>query len=122
MKNILIVDDSPTLRLIIKSALDSFEFKLHEAETGQKGLDILNQIQIDLVLLDWYMPEMNGYQMFQKMKETEHLKDIPVLMISASDDKKNMLSAIRAGIKHYLIKPFTPEDLKIRVLQVLGLD
>lgn len=123
MKKVLVVDDSEVIRNIVINALDSIDLELLQAESGENAWDILQKdSSIDLVLLDWFMEGMTGYDLFMKMKESENLGQIPVIMLTTADDKERMLQAIRSGIRHYLTKPFTPEDLIIRVMQVLKMD
>lgn len=123
MKKILVVDDSEVIRNIVINALDSIDLELLQAESGESAWDILQKdSSIDLVLLDWFMEGMSGYDLFMKMKESEKLGQIPVIMLTTADDKERMLQATRSGIRHYLTKPFTPEDLIIRVMQVLKMD
>ena len=120
-KTILIVDDSAMLRRIVNDALDIFDFKILEAEDAFVGLEQLENNSVDLIILDWVMPGKSGYDFFLELKENEKLKSIPVIMLSAEDGKDMMLKAIRAGIRHYVTKPFTHEDLLARVVQVLKL-
>jgi len=119
---ILVVDDSDVLRRIVREALGVIECEVFEASDGKKGLLALAEHPMDLVILDWHMPEMDGLEMFFAMKEQEKLMSIPVIMLTAEDHKESMLTAIRSGVRHYLTKPFTHEDLLARVVQVLRLD
>lgn len=120
-KTILIVDDSAMLRRIVNDALDILDFKVLEAESAKAGQEQLENHEVDLIILDWVMPEKNGYDFFLELKEHEKFSTIPVIMLSAEDGKDMMLKAIRAGIRHYVTKPFTHEDLLARVVQVLKL-
>jgi len=122
MSKVLVVDDSSTLRRVVSEALSVFEFEIQEADNGHRAWDCLEGSDFDLVILDWVMPEMDGYELFNKMQEVEKLKKIPVIMLTAENNKDMVLKAIRAGVKHYLTKPFTQENLLARVLQVLKLD
>lgn len=120
-KTILIVDDSAMLRRIVNDALDILDFKVVEAESAMAGEEQLEKNQVDLIILDWVMPEKSGYDFFLELKKHEKFSTIPVIMLSAEDGKDMMLKAIRAGIRHYVTKPFTHEDLLARVVQVLKL-
>lgn len=122
MTKVLIVDDSSVLRRIVRDALNIFDFEIFEAESGQKALECLGNNEVDLIILDWVMPEMDGYELFTRLQDIEKYKSIPVIMLSAEDNKDMMLKAIRSGIRHYLTKPFTHEDLLARVVQVLKLN
>jgi len=120
-KTVLIVDDSAMLRRIVNDALDILDFKVLEAESAFEAQELLEKNQVDLIILDWVMPEKSGYDFFLELKEDEAFSAIPVIMLSAEDGKDMMLKAIRAGIRHYVTKPFTHEDLLARVVQVLKL-
>jgi DNA-binding response OmpR family regulator len=121
-KTVLIVDDSAMLRRIVNDALDILDFEVLEAESAFEGQEQLEKHQVDLIILDWVMPEKSGYDFFLELKEHEVFSSIPVIMLSAEDGKDMMLKAIRAGIRHYVTKPFTHEDLLARVVQVLKLN
>ena len=120
-KTVLIVDDSAMLRRIVNDALDILDFKVLEAESAMVGQEQLENHEVDLIILDWVMPEKSGYDFFLELKEHKEFSTIPVIMLSAEDGKDMMLKAIRAGIRHYVTKPFTHEDLLARVVQVLKL-
>ena len=122
MLKVLVVDDSSTLRRVVREALSIFEFEIQEADNGHKALEYLNESEFHLIILDWVMPEMDGYELFTTMQGMERLKTIPVIMLTAENNKDMVLKAIRSGVKHYLTKPFTREDLLARVLKVLNLD
>jgi|SRR3989339_1711326 len=121
-KRILIVDDSASLRRIIHQALNIFEVEVAEAESAKAAFAQLAQGKTDLILLDWHMPEQDGLSFYLEMQGNEAYKNIPVIMLTAEDHKESMLKAIRTGIRHYLTKPFTHEDLLIRVVQILKLE
>ena len=121
-KTVLIVDDSAMLRRIVREALDILDFNILEAECAKEALVELQNNEIDLIILDWVMPEKSGYDFFIDLREMETLNQIPVIMLSAEDGRDMMLKAIRAGIRHYVTKPFSHEDLLARVVQVLKLN
>lgn len=123
-KRILCVDDSSTLRKSVLMALEVIDVEIIEAEDGVIGLEVLEKESgnFDLILLDWFMPNMNGQQFLEAVKADDRYKHIPVVMLTTATDKIRMIQAIRTGAKHYLTKPFTQEDLLIRVVQVLQLE
>ncbi|MCO4781321.1 MAG: response regulator [Candidatus Cloacimonetes bacterium] len=123
-KRILCVDDSSTLRKSVIMALEVIDVEILEAEDGVIGLEVLEKekANFDLILLDWFMPNMNGQQFLEAVKADDRYKNIPVVMLTTATDKTRMIQAIRTGAKHYLTKPFTQEDLLIRVVQVLQLE
>ena len=116
---ILTVDDMATMRKIIKSLLNQLGYtNIDEAENGKEALAKLKQNKYDLVLLDWNMPEMDGITLLQEIRKDTHLKDIPVIMVTAEAKKENVLLAIQSGANNYIVKPFTAETLKEKLEKV----
>ncbi|MBF0508007.1 MAG: response regulator [Deltaproteobacteria bacterium] len=110
---ILVVEDFPTMRRIIKNTLRQLGYdNIKEVEDGSLGLAALKEEPFDLVISDWNMPKMTGLELLQKMKTDEELKHIPFLMITAEGQKENILTAARSGVTNYIVKPFTPQILK----------
>jgi len=112
---ILVVDDSSTMRRIICNALKQIgQSDVIEAEDGCQGLaKVKADPGIGLVLTDWNMPNMNGFEFLQKIRESN--KDIPIVMVTTEAEKGNVLSAIKAGANNYIVKPFTPEILTEKI-------
>ncbi len=119
---ILSVDDSAIMRKIIRGAVDMLGLEFLEAENGQIALDILNRdyLDIGLVLLDWNMPVKDGYETLVAIKTDPRLKHIPVMMVTTEGERTNVIRAIQAGAQHYLMKPFTQEDLLKRIMECIG--
>ncbi|OPZ65204.1 MAG: hypothetical protein BWY84_00501 [Candidatus Aerophobetes bacterium ADurb.Bin490] len=123
--NFLIVDDSATTRTIIKKILElsSIEIgELHEAADGEEALEVLQNKWIDLVFADINMPRMNGVEMVQRMREDGMLKSIPVVIVSSEGSETRIEEMMAKGIKAYLRKPFTPENIKELAESILNLD
>lgn len=119
---IMTVDDSAIVRKIIQSAVGVLDYDVLEAEEGRQALKILEDEyeNVALILLDWNMPGMNGIEMLQTIKSDSKLKKIPVMMVTSETGSENIIKAIQAGAAHYLIKPFTIEELTKRILECLG--
>jgi len=119
---LLVVDDSSAIRKIIKAAADMLHMKTVEAEDGIEALEKLAEFfaEIDLVLLDWNMPEMNGYDVLVEIKNTEKYKHIPVMMVTTEGQQSSIVAAVRAGAANYLTKPFTVEDLAAKIVECIG--
>jgi two-component system, chemotaxis family, response regulator WspR len=114
--NLLIVDDDPMNRDILSRHLKNLGYSnINFADSGEKGLEIVALQQIDLILLDMMMPVMNGLEMLQRLKANEDWRVIPVIIVSALDEKEMMLSCIQNGAEDYLIKPYDRVFLKVRV-------
>ena len=123
-QKILSVDDSAIIRRIVKNTADLLGFDLLEAGNGQEALEILkaNTGNVNLILLDWNMPVMDGPTTLKHLKESADTASIPVMMLTTEGAKSNIIEAIRGGAKQYLTKPFTPEDLSTRILQCVEMD
>jgi len=111
---ILIVDDDMLNRVILSTNLKEQGYDSQMAENGQQALEMLHAQPFDLVLLDIIMPEMDGYQVLERMKADANLRDIPVIVISALDEMDSVVRCIAMGAEDYLPKPFDPLLLKAR--------
>ena len=119
---VLSVDDSAIIRKIIRGSAETLGLDFLEAGDGQEALNLLdNEYQdVSLILLDWNMPVMDGFTTLQYLKSDERFKSIPVMMVTTEAERANIVRAIQAGAKHYLVKPFTPEDLMSTMLECMG--
>ena len=116
----LIVDDFSTMRRIIRGLLKEAGYvEADEAEDGQVGLQKLYGTQFDFVITDINMPNMNGFEMLENMKQDEKLKDIPVLMITAEASKEDVLRAAQIGADGYIVKPFSKATLEEKISKIL---
>ena len=121
--NILVVDDSKTIRSIIVKILKLTKLEIgqiFEAENGKEALDCLKDNWIDLILSDLNMPVMSGIEMISEMARDGLLKDIPVVVISTDGSVKRIEELKEKGIREYIRKPFTPESLSEVIDRVLG--
>ncbi len=118
---VLFVDDSPTMRRIIKNSLQKIGFnELIEAENGVDALDKMEGEDIGLILSDWNMPEMNGKQFVEELKGNDNYKDIPIIMITTRGMKEDVITAVKLGVAGYVVKPFTPDVLKGKIQKALA--
>lgn len=119
----LIVDDSSTTRAVIKRTINMAQIpteNIYEAGNGAEALALLEQFKVDLVLADLNMPVMGGVEMTQKMRKNPALKDIPVIVVSSESMEKKIALLRAQGVKGYIKKPFTPEQIRDVVLEVIG--
>ena len=112
---VLTVDDSKTIRMIVKKAFRPFDCELCEAENGVEGLAAASRERPDLIILDITMPIMNGIEMLEKLKNEASLKDIPVIMLTAESGQDNVMRIVKMGVRDYMVKPFKGEQLIERV-------
>ena len=112
MKKVLVVDDSETIRLEVRRALDQAGFSVLEARDGAEGLAAaLNNPDVSLVILDVNMPVMNGLDMLERLHQNQTTSDIPVLLMTTEADDRLIDRAKAAGAKGWFIKPVKPEML-----------
>jgi two-component system chemotaxis response regulator CheY len=119
---ILVVDDSSTMRRIIKNTLTRLKFlDLLEAENGAQAWEVLVQnADVGVLITDWNMPEMNGLELVKKVRAEQKYVDLPIIMVTTEGGKTEVITALKAGVNNYIVKPFTPEVLKEKLEAVLG--
>ncbi len=119
---ILIVDDSSTMRRILKNCLAGLKYdNIVEAGDGMEAQKVLAEHKdVKLALVDWNMPNMNGYEFLQAVKADEEYKAIKVIMVTTEAEKTNVVMAIKAGASNYVIKPFTPEIIADKINSTLA--
>ncbi len=117
---VLVVDDFPTMRRIVKNLLKQLGFEnIDEAEDGGQAMQRLKSGNYGLVISDWNMPNVEGIELLRNVrKETEPLKNIPFLMVTAEAEKEKVIEAIKAGVDNYIVKPFTAEILKEKLEKI----
>ncbi|MFB3816375.1 MAG: response regulator [Candidatus Methylomirabilales bacterium] len=118
---LLVVDDSSTMRRIIRNNLKAVGYDdVLEAENGELAMARLQAEQVDIVITDWNMPVMNGLELVNAMRGCEAHRQIPVLMVTTVAEKEEILKAMQAGVTNYVVKPFDSATLKKKIEQVLG--
>lgn len=121
--NILVVDDSETMRAVIKKTVTMSGVQIgefHEAGNGKEALEVLESAWIDVVLSDINMPVMGGVEFLREVKSIEVLKNIPVIFISTESSQTRMDEVTALGAAAYVKKPFIPEKIKVILLDVLN--
>lgn len=119
--SILIVDDVPANLSILQNTLESAGYNVSVAPSGEIALRIVDGVKPDLILLDILMPEMDGFEVCRRLKEREETRTIPVLFLSAQDDKKTVIKGFQHGVVDYLTKPYAVEEVLARVKTHLAL-
>jgi DNA-binding response OmpR family regulator len=113
-KKVLVIDDSPTLRKLLKFYLSKKGYHVSEANNGKAGLEYINHNKFDLVILDMNMPVMNGSEVLKKLKTIEGFTT-PILILSADKEEETIASGISLGASYYLTKPFKPDEVILRI-------
>src|SRR3954470_20141105 len=108
---VLTVDDSKTVRIIVRKAFKPYDCEILEAANGVEGLAIAAKEMPDLILLDVTMPVMDGVEMLTKIKSDPQLKGIPIMMLTAEGGKDNVLKVAKIGVRDYIVKPFKEDVL-----------
>ena len=119
---LLVVDDSSTMRRIIKNTLARLGYK--DILEGADGVEGWNQMDsnpdIEMLITDWNMPEMNGLELVKKVRADARFADVPIIMVTTEGGKGEVITALKAGVNNYIVKPFTPQVLKEKLGAVMG--
>ena len=119
MNKIIVVDDNTTIIMLIKTKLSANGYEVLSAYNGESGYQLIENEKPALVLLDIMMPKMDGFQVFEKLKSNESLSKIPVIFLTASGQREDEKKANEMGARHFLTKPFSPNNLLEIVNKVL---
>jgi len=117
---VLCVDDEPGVVELVGLILKSQNIEVEGASSGQEALEAMRRQPPDAVLLDVMMPEMDGWEVYKQMQADDHLKKIPVIIVTARNSSfEEVIARERTGIKDYVTKPFLPNDLRKSLARVL---
>lgn len=115
----LVVDDFATMRRIVRNLLKDLGFNnVEEAEDGQDALNKMKQTDFDFVISDWNMPNIDGLQLLNEIRNTPAWASLPVLMVTAEAKKENIIAAAQAGASGYVVKPFTAAILEEKLNKI----
>lgn len=117
MYNILVVDDEEKIRTLIRKYGEFEGFKIKEASNGIQALGMCDREEFDLIILDIMMPEMDGFSVCEKIRKS---KNIPIIMLSARGEEYDKIHGFEMGIDDYVVKPFSPRELMMRVRAVIS--
>ena len=120
MKTVLVVDDSRIMRNIVKNTFAELGIPCTylEAENGKKALQLLETNKVNIVFLDWNMPEMDGLDFLTKVKSMPDYKNLPIVMVTSEAAKYNVIEALDAGATDYIIKPIQDKVFKQKVSSI----
>jgi len=121
--NILVVDDSVTVRAVVAKTLHISGIQpnqIHEASNGKEALEIMKEHWVDLIFSDINMPVMGGVEMIQQMQQDDMLRTIPVIVISTEGSATRIEQLKAQGVRAYIRKPFTPEQVRALVHDIIG--
>ncbi len=118
-KTILVVDDEPSIRLILEHYL-GMQFQVFTKNNGKEALAWLQDgNQADAIIADYSMPLMDGLEFVDNIRSSNQHRNIPLIMLSGKDETKEKIKCLKAGADDYMIKPFNPEELEVRIQNIL---
>lgn len=118
MRSCLVVDDSAVIRKVARRILEGMQFQITEAEDGVRALEACRAYMPDVILLDWNMPVMDGYEMLRTLRQMPGGKDPKVVFCTTENDIAHIAKAMHAGADEYVMKPFDKEILASKLQQV----
>lgn len=118
---ILIVDDYKTMLRIVRNLLKQLGFEnVDEATDGQMALAKVKEKQYGLIISDWNMEPMSGFELLTRLRAAEETKALPFIMVTAESKTDNVIAAKKAGVSNYIVKPFNADTLKQKMIAVIG--
>lgn len=119
MTTILVVDDEPDIREVMRFALENAAFQVMEAGHADDARKLLNNECPDLILLDWMLPGRSGLELALQLKQNPKTRDVPIIMVSARGEEEDRVKGLETGADDYIAKPFSPREMVARVKAVL---
>ena len=120
---VLCVDDEPGVAELISLILQSQNIQVDGATSGQEALEVMRHNPPDVVMLDIMMPDMDGWEVYHHMRTDLHLKNIPVIVVTARNNSfEEIIARERAGVSDYVTKPFVPNDVRQSLAKVVNLE
>jgi two-component system phosphate regulon response regulator PhoB len=116
---ILVVEDEPAIRELLKVNLEDAGYEVREAEDAEAARSALNEVLPDLLLLDWMLPGQSGLALARQLRGTMRTRDLPIIMLTARSDEADKVAGLEAWVDDYVTKPFSPRELKARIKSVL---
>lgn len=112
----LVIDDSKAIRLILGQILKEIGFEVCSASHGIEALERLKEVgKVDLALVDWNMPEMNGFEFVCAVRKDEKYNDMRLMMVTTETEMSQVIKALEAGANEYVMKPFTKEVIREKI-------
>lgn len=116
---VLVTDDDPAHRALVREALEKAGYAVEEASSGEEGLRIAEHTQPDIILLDLMMPRIDGYTVCSELRRNPQFKDLPIIMVTALDDIGSIEQAFEAGATNFITKPINWTLLPFHVKYML---
>lgn len=119
---ILVVEDDRNLASLLKYNLEKANYSFCLAESGEKALELLGEKEIDLVLLDIMLPGIDGFEVCRRIRQHQLYKELPIIMLTAKGEEIDKVLGFELGIDDYVVKPFSPRELSLRIRAILKRD
>jgi putative two-component system response regulator len=119
---ILVVDDESIARITVDALLSSENYEMHFAENGAEGISLAMEIQPDVIILDVMMPGMNGFEACRRIRATPGLSEVPILLVTALDDRESRIAGLKAGADEFITKPYDIFELLLRIQNMTRLN
>ncbi|HET9426813.1 MAG TPA: response regulator [Allosphingosinicella sp.] len=119
-RRILVCDDDPLLLDLVAHRLTTRGFEVNTAQDGSEALEQMARELPDALVLDAMMPVIDGYELLRRVREEPRTAGLPVLMLTARKQEKDVLAALDLGANDYLVKPFIPQELVVRLERLMG--
>ena len=117
---LLVVDDDEYQRKLLNAVLGTANYKLIFAGSGMEALDVLNRSSVDLILMDFLMPEMDGLETMRRIKATPRTANIPVIMVTGKSEKNVFVDSFKTGATNFVVKPFERETLLAKIATAIS--
>jgi len=116
---VLVVDDEPAIRDMIRFALEQADMSVQSAANAHEALLSINDNRPDIILMDWMMPRVSGVELTRRLRKDSYTEDIPIIMLTAKVTEDDKVAGLEAGADDYVIKPFSPRELLARIRAVM---
>ncbi|THB75289.1 MAG: response regulator [Gammaproteobacteria bacterium] len=122
-RKLIVIEDDASTKMILKGTLRKYGFlDIEECSDGAEALKKIQENDYDMILCDWQIPSLNGLALLKKLKGMDSTAHIPFIMITGESEKESIISAMKAGVDGYIVKPFAPISIKQKLDQVFGED
>ena len=118
--HILIVEDSPTQAVELQYLLEKNHYQVTVANDGKQALEMLRQFTPTIIISDIVMPEMNGYELCAAVKKNDHLKNIPVILLTSLSNPEDVISGLSCGANNFIVKPYAEHFLLSQIRYILA--
>jgi CheY-like chemotaxis protein len=119
-RQILVCDNEPALRALVKAAVTNDGYEVHEARNGDESLELARALEPDLIVLDVMMPGRTGIQVLEELRAEERFRQTPVIMLTARAQASDRLAAVEAGATRFVSKPFSPIELGLIIGELVN--